>query len=87
MTDRQKAAINRVLQSGDISMTPEDAAEIMQSGPQQIRDACKAGTAGFPCSVIGSHVKIPVRPFLEFWGVKLNNYETAVGYRETRGGK
>ena len=76
MTEKQIKAIKRVIDADEISMTAEDAAEIIRSNPQKLRESCKIGAQGFPVCFIGAEVKIPVIPFFNFWGIA---YETRKG--------
>ena len=81
MTEKQANAIKRVIEAGDVTMTPQDAAEIIGAYPQALREACRAGTQGFPVYISGDTIKIPARPFFEFWGLK---YERATPNYERR---
>ena len=69
MTEKQLNAIKRVIDADPVSITPQDAAEIIGAHPQALRDACRDGTQGFPVYISGGTIKIPTRPFFEFWGL------------------
>lgn len=81
MTEKQLNAIYRVIDADPVSITTQDAAEIIPADPQTLREACKAGRQGFPVCIVGDTIKIPARPFFEFWGIQ---YERATPSRETR---
>lgn len=52
----------------DVFITAEDAAKIMKVNPHSIRVQAKEDPRmlGFPCSVVGTRVKIPRIPFIKF---------------------
>ena len=81
MTEKQANAIKRTIAAQDVALTPKDAAEIIGADPQALRDACRAGTQGFPVYISGDTIKIPARPFFAFWGIE---YETATPNYEKR---
>lgn len=50
-----------------------EVAPILGTDPHSIRVAARVapGRLGFPVCVVGSRVKIPKRPFVEFWEGKM----------------
>ena len=50
-----------------------EVAPILGTDPHSIRVAARMapGRLGFPVCVVGSRVKIPKRPFVEFWEGKM----------------
>mgnify|MGYP003294486060 CR=1 FL=1 len=66
--------LTELKESSEPMLNVTDIAEILGCDPQSIRCQAKSNpaTLGFPITVIGSRVKIPRIPFLNFMGVNVN---------------
>lgn len=63
--------MEELLASNKAYLTPCEVAGVLGTTDQQVRSAPgAAGSAGFPTIIMGSRVKIPRIPFLEYLGVK-----------------
>lgn len=56
----------------NVFISAEEAAKIMGCHAQDIRNQAQTDAAklGFPVNVMGSRVRIPRKPFMEFWGLE-----------------
>lgn len=60
--------LDELIHSDKLILTPEDAAPLLGCDPQKIRTQAKQcpELLGFNVSVVGSRVKIPKLPFIQF---------------------
>ena len=64
MTDKAKKLIN----DPRAVITPQDAADILQCSRYAINVMVKSGECPFPAMMVGTRVKIPRIPFLQYLG-------------------
>ncbi len=62
--------LEEMRKSAKTMLTPSDISEVLQCNPQSIRMQAKSNPSrlGFPVVVIGTRVRIPKGPFLQFVG-------------------
>lgn len=65
-------AIDQLLTSTAVTITPEEASKLLKCKAQSIRLAARErpDLLGFPVIVMGSETKIPRIPFLRFLGLE-----------------
>lgn len=69
----QEEKITELIESTELFINAEDAAVILGSRPQDVREAARMKSTGFPAYVQNQRVKIPRVPFLRFLGVEVNH--------------
>lgn len=62
--------VEEMKKSPKLMLTPSDISEVLECHPQSIRQQAKADPSkfGFPVIVMGTRVRIPKVPFLQFMG-------------------
>ena len=60
--------IGQIRQSDTAFLSPNDVAEVLGCGPQNLRDQARnrPDLLGFPVTVIGNRTLIPRKPFIAF---------------------
>lgn len=63
--------VNDLLESDQLYLSPADIAPILHCDPQCIRVQAQRDSSklGFPTIIIGTRIRIPRIPFLEFLGI------------------
>lgn len=62
--------IDEARHSSKVFLDAADVAPILESDPHAVRLSARAGTLGFPVTLIGNRVKIPRLAFLAFLGYR-----------------
>ncbi|HNX82747.1 MAG TPA: hypothetical protein PKL77_11450 [Candidatus Omnitrophota bacterium] len=68
MQSRGTEALEILKITQEVTITPEQAAEVLQCSAQNIRDMAHAnpGALGFPTTCVGNRVIIPRIPFIKY---------------------